>query len=70
MATSLLALLRAPRLQFSSSSTLLITTTSFSVSSLQAYASEAEVLINEGVSAAEVVDDDAVEPWHEFKLTT
>ncbi|XP_065620879.1 uncharacterized protein LOC136063846 [Quercus suber] len=34
------------------------------------YASEAEVLINEGISAAEVVDDDAVEPWHEFKLTT
>ena len=32
--------------------------------------SEAEVLINEGVSVAEVVGDNVVKPWREFKLTT
>nr|POE46639.1 cyclin-dependent kinase c-2 [Quercus suber] len=33
-------------------------------------ASKAEVLIDEGVSVAEVVGNDAVEPRREFKLTT
>ena len=32
--------------------------------------SKAKVLINEGVSVAEVVSDDTLEPWREFKLTT
>ena len=32
--------------------------------------SEAEFLFDEGVSVTEVVGDDAVEPWREFKLTT
>ena len=32
--------------------------------------SKAKVLIDEGISVAEVVGDDALESWREFKLTT
>ena len=32
--------------------------------------SKAKVLIDEGISVVEVVGDDALESWREFKLTT